>query len=384
MTSIRQIRCHNFDSGRCRSCDELAGAVGAKWENLRRLLFAAGLQDIKIANPVVVDSVFRSRAKAKMTVAGTSAFPVIGFTTRERLTRELLDCPLHLDEINRVLQTIKRLIAVEKIDPYDIERRTGELKALLLTSTADAQQLILRFVLRSKFQLSKIRKLLDQLYTLHPAVKVASANIQPKPAAILEGDEEIVLTAERFIKETSGDSGVELSYGVRAFHQVTPEIAFQLYKTAANWLRTINARRILDLYCGVGGFLLHCANDAERGVGVELSANAIECANRAALRNGFSNLQWVSLDVDVFVRQSTETFDAAIVNPPRRGLSQSVLNYLLKSGFNNVCYSSCDPETLVRDLKSLRTGYEIEKIIPFDMFPLTSHMECLAFLRSKP
>jgi 23S rRNA (uracil747-C5)-methyltransferase len=146
-----------------------------------------------------------------------------------------------------------------------------------------------------------------------------SANIQPKPAAVLEGPDEILLTEEKFIWEEYG--GVRVAFQPQCFIQVTPETASALYRHAAAWAAKTNAKRVLDLFCGAGGFMLACAKSIREGLGFELSQTAIESARLSALENGVQNLSFVSGDVELKQRAWTEFAPDLLITNPARPLS---------------------------------------------------------------
>lgn len=323
--------------------------------------------------------IFPSRNKAKLSVSGSMKAPVIGLVDQSSDSVELLDCPLHRPELNVLLHALKRLIVEHKIAPYHIERRQGELKGLLLKSNEDGSGAIVRFVLRSREALSKVKKAARELLREFAFVKVVSANIQPLPAAILEGEEEILLTERAEIWERFGDT--QLAFGAQSFSQVTHETAGALYEHVAGFVREREIRSMLDLFCGVGGFSVIAAPALEWGRGVELSPRAIECAKLACEKNQFANLSFESGDVETFLENYLGPKpDALLFNPPRRGVSISMIECVKKIAPRHVIYSSCNPETLLRDLGLLASHYAVLRLSPFDMFPLTEHLEVVAFL----
>jgi 23S rRNA (uracil747-C5)-methyltransferase len=160
--------------------------------------------------------------------------------------------------------------------------------------------------------------------------------------------------------------------------QVTPEVAFRLYSTARDLAAKLGARDVLDLFCGVGGFSLHVASVTNSVVGVELSDSAIRSARESAALLGYQHTTFHASDVDRFLSQNTELRpDLVIANPPRRGLSHSTINHIVAMTPQHILYSSCNPETFARDAALLCAHYDLNKVIPFDMFPMTRHCEVL-------
>jgi 23S rRNA (uracil1939-C5)-methyltransferase len=143
---------------------------------------------------------------------------------------------------------------------------------------------------------------------------------------------------------------------------------------------------IIDLFCGSGGFSFHLATHAKKVLGVEISDEAIELAKKSAIKNQIANVQFFTGNVDHIIstlEKGLEEFDSILVNPPRRGLSEKLINFMKKNYFKFILYSSCNPESLKRDIDLLSSHFSLKEIIPFDMFPYTPHVECLVLLKLK-
>lgn len=320
-----------------------------------------------------------SRMKAKMTVAGTVEAPIIGITRSDQSCVELVSCPLPPPPFQALLETIRGIIRSASLPPYSIHERRGELKGIIIMSSHDLTEGIVRFVLRSSEAIPRIRKALPELQRLHPWAKVVSCNIQPLPAAILEGPEEIILTEKRHITSQCGP--VSLLFSPQSFMQVTPEIAGALYARAAAWCSGEDLGGMLDLFCGVGGFSLALAPHAQSVTGIELSADAVESARISGQRLGHPSLRFMSGDVDASLAAlSQASFRTIVANPPRRGLSPKLVEWIAGRSPGTILYSSCNPETFARDIEAWKGCYSLKKLALFDMFPLTEHCEVLGLL----
>ena len=140
--------------------------------------------------------------------------------------------------------------------------------------------------------------------------------------------------------------------------------------------------RILDAYCGVGTLSLILAHHAKEVIGIESVKDAITDAKTNAKRNGIKNASFICGLAEKKIA-SLKKIDIAIVNPPRKGCDRLFLEMLAEKKPNRIVYISCDPATLARDLEELcRKGYCLEIAQPFDMFPQTMHVECLAVLKN--
>lgn len=323
-----------------------------------------------------------SRCKTKVSVTGSASCPSVGIVRSDLSTQDLSECPLTPLHVRELFVTLKEVIRERNLTPYNIEERTGELKNIIVMNNHDASQGIVRFVLRSPEAIPHIRESVAKIQAKHPWVTVASCNIQPIPAAILEGPEEEILTHQRSIEVRYND--ITLTFMPQSFMQVTHEIAEALYHRAATYVRENSFSRALDLFCGVGGFSLSMASSVPHIIGVEVSPMAIESAHYSASRLAASHASFFAADVEEFLSRSlTDEPDLVIVNPPRRGLSEGIRKKLLALRPAAILYSSCDPETFARDLSDLRSEYELKIISPFDMFPMTKHCEVLGILEAR-
>lgn len=377
---FENAECAYFSSGECRSCDLLGVASGSrlysKLAGVRSALLHHGLPGGALRGPILPSHPWESRRKIKMAVSGTSKVPVLGIVRGDQSSADLRNCSLMPKAARDLLATLSDLIAKHDLRPYDIAARKGELKYIIIMATQDLSQGILRFVTRSTEAIPRIRKALAAIQGLHPWVRVISCNIQPQPAAILEGDEEIILTEACDIMEQCGS--IPLILSPRSFMQVTPEIAVRLYSTACDVASQLGARHVLDLFCGVGGFSLHVASVVDSVIGVELSESAISNARKSAALLGYQHTSFHASDVELFLSQNTQLRpDLVIVNPPRRGLSANIITHIAGMIPQTILYSSCNPETFARDAATLSAHYVLREAIPFDMFPMTGHCEVL-------
>jgi 23S rRNA (uracil747-C5)-methyltransferase len=336
-----------------------------------------------IKRTVGVTSADGSRSKAKLAVFNSNANGDsqlrFGFYDSAGNARDLEECPLHDSRINSFLPTLKDFIIQCKIAPYDLSLKKGELKLVLL-SISNTGDLLVRFVLRSKESLDRIRMHTPDLQLKYPAVKVVTANIQPLHAAILEGDEEIILSEQKVIWHEFDE--FKLALGARSFFQVTPEIAKKLYGTLSEKISNDKPQNMIDLYCGVGAFSFYSSRFCQNITGVEISKEAIDCAILSNEKNA-KNISFQALDVEDYLKTVTTHFEAVLVNPPRRGLNSKIIECIKKDNPKFIYYSSCNAETMKRDFLELQDQYDISEMTIFDMFPFTEHYETLMCLVKK-
>ncbi len=372
------MQCALFDAGRCRSCQWIEQPVSqqltAKMDDLHTLL--DGLPVAQWCSPVSgPEEGFRN--KAKMVVSGSVEKPLLGMLHRDGTPEDLTDCPLYPHSFAPVFTALKPFIARAGLTPYNVARKRGELKYLLLTESQQDGGMMLRFVLRSEAKLAQLRAALPVLQAQLPQLKVVSANIQPVHMAIMEGETEIFLTGQQALAENF--NGVPLWIRPQSFFQTNPTVASALYATARDWVRTLPVTHMWDLFCGVGGFGLHCATPEMRLTGIEIAPEAITCATQSAQALGLQNLHFQALDSTQFATASHDIPDLVLVNPPRRGIGAALCDYLSRMAPPYIIYSSCNASTMAKDIRLL-SGYRIARVQLFDMFPHTSHYEVLTLL----
>jgi 23S rRNA (uracil747-C5)-methyltransferase len=373
------MQCDYFDEQRCRSCTMLGTPyvvqLETKQQRVARAL-ADVAPDVSWVDPFTGrESGFRN--KAKLVAGGSPGAVTLGILDREGHGVDLQGCGLYEDGLGRALPVLARFVDELRLVPYDVPARKGELKYLIVTHSPTGE-LMVRFILRTRHHLERLTDRLNHLMASLPQVCVVSANLHPEHKAVLEGDTEIVLTERDVLPMPV--NGVPLVLHTRSFFQTNTEVAAGLYRQATAWGEERSPTRVWDLFCGVGGFGLHLARPGREVLGVEVAAEAIDAASRTA----------EALGVPAVFRTADATSlhslgsppDLVVVNPPRRGLGPALTDWLEHSPVPHVLYSSCNVETLARDLAAM-PSYAARRARLFDMFPQTGHHEVLIELSRK-
>lgn len=375
------MQCHYYDAGLCRSCtliptpyqQQLAGKSSdaatllAPWDTLTWL------------DPVPSQETgFRN--KAKLVVGGTSQHPTLGILDRDFTGIDLTDCQLYAPAVAATIPVLADLITRANLQPYKVATRKGELKNILVTA-AETGELMIRFVLRSKKHLVAIRQELPWLQERLPALAVVSINLLREHVALVEGDEEIILTERTTLPMQVNDLTLHLR--PQSFFQTNTAIAAALYRRGQSWVQEAQPSALWDLYCGVGGFALHAAEVMPAGssvTGIEISAEAIASAQRTVNERGLTGITFTSADAPAYATGSGQVPDMLIVNPPRRGLGAELSTWIENSGIEQVIYSSCNLPSLVADLHHMPSLKPIQGQV-MDMFPHSNHYETIMLLQ---
>ncbi|MEJ7593917.1 MAG: methyltransferase [Planctomycetaceae bacterium] len=377
------MHCEYFQSQRCRSCSLLDKTYNATLQHKQDVLTQM-FPELRILPFVPCQDVAGSRIRAKLAVTGTLDDPQIGFFDDQQTLVSVDNCPLHHELINEFTQRLPFIIRDTRLMPYDMQTDRGELKFVVLTCSPTHQQLMVQFVLRSREAVDRIRSLWRRMGDLEEQpIAVMSVNLQPVRSSTITGTEEIPISEPANLPIRFGDT--ELLFGPQSFLQTSYEIAAALYAAAGRMLQQHAAENVLDLYCGVGAFSLTACSQARSVTGIDISRNAIDCADEAARRNHRHNSQFLCRSLDQFKASelTTHNFDTIVCNPPRRGLDTASVTLIQTLRPRLLLYSSCNPVTLRRDIQLLDSDYQLNLLQPFDMFPFTHHCEVLTLLVRK-
>ncbi len=371
-----RLTCHHYDAGRCGSCTWLPRVYGdqlaAKQQHAVALLDRPGVEWL---DPVA-SRVSHFRNKAKMAVAGTVDAPTLGILDRDLRGVDLRDCPLHLPALLHALPVLAAFVSRAALAPYDVAERRGELKHLLVTASPD-DELMVRFVSRSQEPVARIRKHLPWLHDQLPGLRVASVNLLPEHKAALEGERELLLTDQDSLPMRV--EGLTLHLRPQSFFQTNTDVAAALYREGRAWTDDLDVASVWDLYSGVGGFALHLASEDRDVVGIETSAEAVASARASAAEAGLRRVRFETGDATELALEAGTAPDLLVVNPPRRGIGARLSGWVQTSPVRHVLYSSCNAESLARDLEAM-PALVPRRARVLDMFPNTAHYEVLVLL----
>ena len=230
----------------------------------------------------------------------------------------------------------------------------------------------------------KLGRLIQRLTEEFPAIRTIAVNIQPKKTSEIYGVETEIIWGSEHIQEGVLDYDFELS--PRAFYQLNPQQTEVLYQEAVKALEVKPTDHLIDAYCGVGTIGFAFANKVTSVRGMDIIPEAIEDAKSNARRMGYDNTYYEAGTAESIIpRWYAEGYraDALIVDPPRTGLDDKLLQTILTYQPEKMVYVSCNVSTLARDLKTLAKAYQVEYIQSVDMFPHTARTEAVVKLLKK-
>lgn len=293
------------------------------------------------------------------------------------------DCLVQEETTQKVLNTVLELINHYQLPIYNEHKNSGILRTLMVRIGIETGQVQLVFI-TSTPKLPKKNHLIREINEKLPEVVSIMQNVQNKKTSLVMGDETIHLWGQEAIEEKINDLTFDLS--PRAFFQLNPKQTKVLYDEARKALSLNENESLVDAYCGVGTIGLSLAHLAKEVRGMDIVPQAIDDAKANAVRKGFKNTRYeVGTAEDLLPQWLRSGFkpDAIVVDPPRTGLGEELLNALITYPAKKLVYVSCNVSTLARDLQVLTKKYHVDYLQSVDMFPQTARCEVVVKLTKK-
>ncbi len=319
------------------------------------------------------------RNKAQYPVAYSNGRAYAGFYERNsHRVIECRDCMIQSEEMNNVLNICVKFLNDYKISIYDEKSHKGIVRSIYVRQGYESMMVCI--VTNSDKPLKGADKLIEMLKNSN--VTSIIQNVNTKKTNVVLGDKCYLLYGEEFIQQKIGELIFDVS--PLSFYQVNSLQVKNLYDKAKEYADIKETDTVFDLYCGVGTIGLYMADKAKKLIGVEIVEDAVKNARSNAEKNGITNSEFYAGDCGKIVRDlvnKCEKADVVIVDPPRKGCSEEVIDLLSEIKSDKIVYISCNSATLARDVALLKEkGYKLEKCTPVDMFPETCHIESVALL----
>jgi len=290
-------------------------------------------------------------------------------------------CLIENEKADAIIATIQKLLGSFKIKVYDERTGYGLLRHVLIRCGYATNQIMVILVTVSPIFPSK-NNFVKALRKEHPEISTVVLNVNDKFTSMVLGEKEQVIYGKGYIEDKL--CGKTFRISPKSFYQVNPQQTEKLYELAVSFAGLTGKERVLDAYCGTGTIGLIASDYAGEVIGVELNKDAVRDAIINAKQNNVKNIRFYQNDSGKFMVQMAESkakVDVVFMDPPRAGSDEAFLKALVILKPEKVVYVSCNPETLARDLKYLvRKGYQVKRIVPVDMFPMTEHVETVCLL----
>lgn len=343
-----------------------------------------GFKDVKVNEVIGMDNPRAYRNKSQYPVKRDDGKILIGFYKQR--THEVVDaenCMVQHDVVNEMMVSLRKLLNDCQISIYDEEKHKGFLRHVVVRISHKTEDMMLIFVTNKGYEVNydQLLEISTELSKEFPQIKSFIQNINSSKGNRIMGNENHTILGDDKIVDYIKDLTFEIS--PLSFLQVNPVQTEVLYDTALNMLNVTKEDTVIDIYCGIGTISLFLAKHAKKVYGVESVNEAIEDARKNAINNKIDNAEFIAgraEDVIPKLLKNGTKADIVVLDPPRKGCEEIVLQSLLEMAPKRICYISCKASTLARDLKILSVNYKIEEVQPVDLFPYTTHIETVVLL----
>ena len=360
------------------------GQLKYKENQVRQVLTRIGKLEDVVVHPILgMDNPWHYRNKAQVPVGEKDGKLIAGFFKLR--SHEIVDTNeslIQLPEINDAVQAVKEICDELGISAYQEESHKGVLRHIMARFGKQTGELMVVIITRTA-DLPQKNKLVEKIVAQLPKVKSIVHNVNSKRTNVIMGEKTTVLWGNEVIYDFIGD--VKFAISALSFYQVNPVQTKVLYDKALEFADLSGEENVIDAYCGIGTISLFLAQKARKVFGVEVVPEAIEDARRNAELNGISNAEFAAGEAEVVIPKWYKEGNAAdvlVVDPPRKGCDEALLQTIIEMKPKKVVYVSCNPATLTRDLRILEDGgYKTVEVQPVDMFPHTTHVETVVLLQ---
>ena len=342
----------------------------------------AGISDVEVAETLGMETPYAYRNKAQVPVRRVKGQLETGFYRKN--SHDLIpieDFLIQDKEIDKLIVFVRDLLRRYDLKPYDEKEQTGLIRHLVVRRGHYSGQMMLVFV-TTRPKIFRIDQIIAKITETFPNVVSIIQNINDKNTNAIFGKEFRTLYGQDTITDSMLGNDYEIS--AQSFYQVNTEMAEKLYQTAIDFSDLNSDSIVIDAYSGIGTIGLSFAKQVKEVYGVEVIETAVEDAKKNAERNGITNAHYVADSAEnAMAKWSKDGIkpDVIIVDPPRKGLTESFIKASVAMQPEKITYVSCNPATMARDIKLYQElGYELKKVQPVDLFPQTHHVEAVSLL----
>lgn len=291
-------------------------------------------------------------------------------------------CLIENQKADEIMQSVAGLMKSFKMKPFNEDTGYGFLRHILIRTGCHTGEIMVVLVTASPVFPSK-NNFVKALRKKHPEITTIVANVNDRRTSMVLGEKQQILYGKGYIEDVLCSKRFRIS--PKSFYQVNPVQTEVLYGKAIEYAGLTGKETVIDAYSGIGAIGMIASDHAKEVISVELNGEAVRDAISNAKMNKIKNIQFYKADAGEFMVQMAfrkQKADVVFMDPPRAGSDKKFMDSLLKLAPKKVVYVSCNPATLKRDLAYLTSkGYQVKEIQPVDMFPMTSHTECIALLR---
>jgi len=380
------VKCDIYD--KCGSCHLLHMNYLEQLE-FKKQYFIKAYQELGI--DVNVDFMIGAKKKQgyrnKMQVAYKYEKGVAKYGFYEENTHNVIQvnrCLVQTELQQKIADYVFEFIKKNKIEIYNEDKRKGIIRYLLLKEGFTTKEVMVVIVTNGNI-LPSSSFLVKELKTNFPEIKTIVQNINNRSTNIILGEEEKVLYGDGFIYDYLLDKKFKISS--KSFFQINPEQTEKMYNKIIEFAAFKSKDIVMDAYSGVGTIGILVSDSVKQIISVESNKTAVEDAIINSKINKINNVRFICEDATVFLENLTKEnvkLDGIIIDPPRKGSTESFLNNIINLKIKKIVYVSCEPKTQARDvLLLINKGYKIIKTAVIDMFCGTNNVESICYLEYK-
>ena len=372
---------------RCGGCSmrhiDYDKTLDIKQEKVQNLINKTLNTNVEVKKVLGMGNPYNYRNKAQYPV-GTdkNGKPIFGvFAKRTHEIVPVKECQIQMKISSEIAKFVLSEMEKFKVSVYNEKTGKGLVRHIITKVGIQTNEIMVIIVINGKempHELTLANNIIDKF----PDVRTVVKSINMKNTNVIMGDKNEAIVGRGYITDRLGDFIFKIS--PMSFYQVNPIQAEALYNIGIEKANITKDDVVCDLYCGVGTIGIFASKFAKKVYGIEIVKQAIEDARINANLNDIDNVEFICGDVeeafDELIKKEKVKPDVIIVDPPRRGLDEKTIENIMKLKTGRVVYISCNPATMVRDLKMMEEMYEVKQVQPVDMFPFTSHVECCALL----
>ncbi|MEE1281877.1 MAG: 23S rRNA (uracil(1939)-C(5))-methyltransferase RlmD [Acutalibacteraceae bacterium] len=325
---------------------------------------------------------YRNKAQLPVGVDNKGIFVMGFYAYHSHRIVNSTSCNLQPPVFSEIGEIVRQWATENKITPYNEANHTGLLRHLYIRQAEITGEIMVCLVINGN-SISHTDILTERLKKID-GFKSLQLNINKEKTNVILGKKCVTLYGCDYITDVL--CGLKFNISPLSFYQVNRTQAEKLYSIAQAYAQLNNDDVLLDLYCGTGTIGLSMANKVKKLIGVEVIPQAIENAKRNAELNNITNAEFICGDAT----KASETLEkrgikpsVIIVDPPRKGCDKQLIEIISNMSPSRVVYVSCDSATMARDIKIFNEyGYTPQEVTPVDMFPGTSHVECVCWMNN--
>ena len=358
------------------------GQMQVKRQQVKDAMERIGHQkDLTVLPVLGAENPWHYRNKVAFPVGKEKGKTIIGCFAQG--THKIIDASncLIQDELNNdAINAVKEIIDKLGIPAYNEDTHTGVMRHVVARTGMKGQLMVV--LVTATQELKRKKEIIKMLRSRLPQMVSLQQNIQTYRNNVILGRETKLLWGRPTIKAKLGKFAFNVS--ARSFFQVNTRQAEVLYDTALEYAQLTGKETVIDAYCGTGTISLYLAQKARKVYGVEIVSPAIKDAEKNARENNVRNAEFIVGDCTKVMprlyKQGVRP-DVVVVDPPRAGCTEAVLQTFASMQPKRIVYVSCNPATLARDIEIMaKLGYKAKKVQPVDMFSHSSHVESVCLI----